>query len=236
VPRDRGSSFYLGVPLDLLGLGLFVLAQSRADRIHVLPTLVISLIPLSLVLFHARKTAMGYAAKGIAWVIMLLLIVATTHDLYLRREGLVTGALKACSSRLERARCIPVQHDQTQAVEFVREHTRPGERIFVGNIRHDRVFVNDISFYFLADRHSATKYYDLIPGLATTVEIQHEIIQDLKSHDVVYVVLSDQFENNLEPNQSSRSSGVTLLDDFIRAHYKPVEQFGHYTILKRDVT
>ncbi len=234
-PRNTGPSLYLGLPVNVFGLGLFALAQSRADRIHVLPTLIISLIPLALLLFHAVESPMEYAAKGFAWMIMILLILPTASDLYLQKEGIFTAAWSRCSSRPERAQCIPVQPDQGLAVEYIRSVTRPDERIFVGNVRHDRVWINDISFYFLADRHSASRHYDLVPGLVTTSDVQREIIQDLEAHHVVYVVLADQFEGALEPNQSSMSSGVMLLDDFIRAHYKPVVHIGHYTILRRHV-
>jgi hypothetical protein len=36
-----------------------------------------------------------------------------------------------------------------------------------------------------------------------------------------------------EPNESSRSSGVTVLDQFIRANYQGVAVFGTMTILER---
>jgi hypothetical protein len=34
-----------------------------------------------------------------------------------------------------------------------------------------------------------------------------------------------------EPNRSSESSGVTILDDFIKANYERVAGFGKYVIL-----
>jgi hypothetical protein len=46
-------------------------------------------------------------------------------------------------------------------------------------------------------------------------------------------VLCARFENCLEPNASSRSSGVTDLDAYIRTRYSLAERFGDYTIWRR---
>jgi hypothetical protein len=35
-----------------------------------------------------------------------------------------------------------------------------------------------------------------------------------------------------EPNRSSESSGVTILDDFIKANYDQIAGFGKYVILR----
>ncbi len=140
-------------------------------------------------------------------------------------------------SQLNRARGIYVFGDQEYfpltAIRFIQANTKPDEPIFVGNSRHDRIFVNDIMFYFLAERHSATKYHELHPGLATTEEVQLEIIDELKRKNVKFIVLWSGAENVTEPNESSLSSGVTLLDDFIRMNYAPVMYFGPYKILQK---
>jgi hypothetical protein len=47
---------------------------------------------------------------------------------------------------------------------------------------------------------------------------------------VKYVVLWNPTDHIPEPNASSVSSGVTLLDDFIRGHYVSIQAFGRYSI------
>ena len=60
------------------------------------------------------------------------------------------------------------------------------------------------------------------------------MIRELDSGAVRYVVLESQFEGSGEPgNDSSKSSGVTLLDDYIRSHYHQVERFGTSSIWLR---
>jgi hypothetical protein len=117
------------------------------------------------------------------------------------------------------------------AVEYVQEHVPEDGRIFVGCTRHDRIFTNDILFYFLSGRRSSTKYHELHPGLATTEEVQQKIVAGLREHNVQMVVLTAG--DVLEPNESARSSGVRLLDDFIRREFRQVEQFGDYSVWKR---
>jgi len=118
-------------------------------------------------------------------------------------------------------------------VKFIQMNTKLEERIFVGNSRHDRIFVNDIMFYFLSERHSATKYHELHPGLATTREVQQEIIEELKENNVRYVVLWNGAENVMEPNESAISTGVTDLDDFISKNYISIMTFGPYQIRQK---
>lgn len=140
-------------------------------------------------------------------------------------------------SRLERARGIYVFQGQESylepAIRIIQANTRPDEFIFVGNSRHDRIFVNDIMFYFLCGRHSATKYHELHPGLATTRKVQLEIIEELKKKNVRFIVLWSGAENVLEPNESSISSGVDELSEFIRMNYAPIMYFGPYKILQK---
>jgi hypothetical protein len=44
-------------------------------------------------------------------------------------------------------------------------------------------------------------------------------------------VLESEWDDFDEPNESSVSSGVTLLDDFLRSNFQPVRVFGKLTVL-----
>jgi hypothetical protein len=88
-------------------------------------------------------------------------------------------------------------------------------------------------FYFLSERGSATKYYELHPGLTDTERIQKEIIRDLVKTNIGYIVLWSGRENVNEPNESSRASGVFDLDNFIRKNYRLKKTIGAYIILSR---
>jgi len=112
--------------------------------------------------------------------------------------------------------------------------TLPQDRIFVGLPHHDKIFVNDLLLYFVAQRLPATKWHHFDPGLQTSRPIQQQIIEELQRDHIRVVVLVDRWENVSEPNESSTRSGVRLLDDYIRSAYHPVVTYGAYTILNRN--
>ena len=134
---------------------------------------------------------------------------------------------------LERLRCFYVSPNQLAAIRYVQEHTGENEAIFIGNNRHDKIVYNDMLLYFLSKRAPVTKWHAFDPGVQTTLEIQTEMVGELQTRRPRYIVLSSESEDVEEPNESSRSSGVTVLDQFIHANYSTVAAFGPITILGR---
>jgi hypothetical protein len=133
---------------------------------------------------------------------------------------------------LERIRCFYISREEPAAIRYIQEHTAENEAIFVGLNRHDKILANNVLFYFVSERPSVTKWDMFVPGVQTTIEIQSEIIAELRTSRPRYVVLSSKWDNVEEPNESARSSGVTVLDQFIRANYRAVAAFGALTILE----
>ena len=129
-------------------------------------------------------------------------------------------------SGLDRLGCFTLDSNELDAIRFVQERTTNDERIFVGLTRHDRIFVNDVLFYFVSKRLSATKWHHFDPGVQTSREIQSEMIAELERRQTRVIVLNADWENLWEPNDSSISSGVTILDEFIRTHYGLAATFG----------
>jgi hypothetical protein len=127
---------------------------------------------------------------------------------------------------LERIRYFWLDQNHVDAISYIQQHTEENERIYVGVGRHDKIFVNDILFYFASKRLSSTKWHHFDPGIQTTKEIQSEIISELRMHPPCYVVLETEWDNVREPNESALSSGVTDLDNFLKANYRPVAFFG----------
>jgi len=108
----------------------------------------------------------------------------------------------------------------------------PGDYIFVGVGRHDKIFVNDVAFYFLANLRSTTKWHEFVPGLQTTEPIQRSMVAELESKKPRFVVLESQWDDVREPNDSALSSGVTILDDYIRYRFKLIAKFGTVSVLQ----
>ena len=63
--------------------------------------------------------------------------------------------------------------------------------------------------------------------------MQVAIIGDLERTGTRYVLLSRAYEGVREPNLSSVSSGVTLLDDYLAARFRVVGVYGVYSVLER---
>ncbi len=133
---------------------------------------------------------------------------------------------------LERIRCFYISREQAAAILYIEEHTAENEPIFVGLNRHDKIYINDILFYFLSKRPSVTKWHQFDPGVQTSMEIQSEMVGELQRRRPRYVVLSSEWDGVEEPNESGHSSGVTLLDQFLRANYRFVATFGKTAILE----
>jgi hypothetical protein len=227
-----------------MGAGLFLQATGRYEALHVLPSSILAALAAGALLYRIpmRQWARRGWVRPIAFAVPLaaLACLALARPYVLHFTELLgsaanyqpLGCLSSAAgfaSSLQRAGCIPVGPDQTLAVEFIRARTRPDEAIFVGNPRHDRIVVNDLGFYFLADRRCPTRYCELHPGVATTLPVQREIVQNLVSKSVRWVVIARVWDPS-EPNASAISSGVTVLDEFIRANYAPLVEFGDYQI------
>ncbi len=123
-----------------------------------------------------------------------------------------------------------VDPDREAAIRLIVRNTSPDERIFIGLTRHDKIFVNDVSSYFQANRLPATKWHHFDPGLQTSSKIQSEIINDLERNKPGYIWLESTWENHSESNERANSSGITILDEYIRGKYKLDRNFGQISV------
>lgn len=135
---------------------------------------------------------------------------------------------------LHKGLCFIVDADHIEAINFIDSHTEPNDELFIGLPHHDKIWANDILTYFAAQRVPATHWYHFDPDLQTRADIQREMIQDIQSKPVPYILLDSEFDNSHEPNDSSKSSGVTLLDDFIRTNYHQVRSFGELSVWQKN--
>jgi hypothetical protein len=69
----------------------------------------------------------------------------------------------------------------------------------------------------------------------TSASVQREMRDDLQRTRTPLVVRwVAAAATMVEDNGSGRSSGVTLLDDYLRSHYTQVGRYGDYVLLQRD--
>ncbi len=129
--------------------------------------------------------------------------------------------------------CFFPEDDRVHAIEFIGSHTRPGQTLYVGVSHHDRIFANDNIIYFATQRIPATRWSHFDPDLQNRYDIQMQMVDELERNAPPYIVLDSEFELSREPNDSSKSSGVTLLDRYIHDKYQPSETFGTMSVWQR---
>jgi hypothetical protein len=61
------------------------------------------------------------------------------------------------------------------------------------------------------------------------------MVRELDVNRAPYAILDSEFDGIREPNDSSRSSGVTILNDYLERTYRQVEIFGEMSILQRPI-
>lgn len=142
-----------------------------------------------------------------------------------RRLSEVTGAALD--------RFIPIDTHAAAAARWIRQVTSMEEPIFVGTGRHDKVFINDVSFYFVTRRLPVTKWHHYDPGVQTSRAVQQQMIHALESHQVRWIVRDTEWDDVRERNASAYSSGVFDLDTYLSAHYVPIRHFGPYSVWVR---
>ncbi|MCL4506045.1 MAG: glycosyltransferase family 39 protein [Chloroflexi bacterium] len=223
--------------LIVFGALAFNQARVRSDIIHT-PAFFIPSVILLVILLRGIPQPVGKQtdASQVLSALAVLALVLVFAEPLVDRAGLLTDAKRMnppTAAELPRASTAVVNRDMVQAVLYIQSHTQPQDRIFVGNTFHNKIFVNEPMFYFLAARDAGTRYHELHPGVATTVPVQQEIAGDLEKYHVQYLVLSSRFERANEPNESSVDSGVTVLDDYIHSHFLPMMQIGPYAIWRR---
>ncbi len=227
--RDCGM-----VTAAAFGSLLFLQALNRYDYVHVIPALIVASLLIASSAWPGVRSPRRFGRRDLRPLLLVLLVpVCLISPLKIMLFLAGNYSPSECHSRLSRASCVWLDRDQERAVEFIRAVTEPGEPIFVGNSRHDLIFINDVGFYFLADRPCPTRYHELLPGVATTLPVQTRIVRDIVSADVKWIVLVDMPEPT-EPNASAISSGIEHLDRFIRSNYTPVKEFGSYAVLTRN--
>ncbi|MDO8972100.1 MAG: hypothetical protein Q7U74_15505, partial [Saprospiraceae bacterium] len=235
--KDRthlNQGYFTLVALTLFGGLLFNQALSRYDIIHVTPASILTfMVAVAFIPQFSSKVLKTWVKHSLVGLVIGLTILYFAPSLKDLLSSLDSAAPWGCYSQLKIAGCVSLGKDQEKAAEYIQSNTQPSEPIFVGNQKHDRIFVSDIGFYYLAGRQSGTRYHELYPGVATTLAVQMEIASEIGLKDVKWVVLVKIGDSN-EPNGSALSSGVTYLDDYLRRYYRRVTQFGNYQIYKKS--
>jgi hypothetical protein len=211
-------------PLAFVGLGYLL---ARADEFH--------LVPLSVALAVMLAVAASERAGAARVLLGGLLALIAAHGVE-RQIGRIVHlpALAAVPGgvgdgvRTEKGDA----HALRALVPFVRSRVAPGDPVFVANPRFDLVHAGDPLLNVILDRPNPTRYDVMQPGVVTTAKVQREMVRELGSTRLV-VVWHDARATLREDNPAGRSSGVHILDDYLRSAFRPVARFGVYEVRTR---
>jgi hypothetical protein len=240
--RNGRSLGWIIAAFAVLCVALYLKGWVRMSALHTSGAIIFALMLLPMLWTHARgasmRRAVVVACAALAAVPTFFALKATVRaaegNLAFVADFLLRGAA-SCNdpAYLRPVACLQIGEARAAVIRFVVEHVAKDERLFAGTTRHDKIFVNDNLMYFAAQRLPATHWHHYDPGLQTRADIQNAMVAELERQAVRYVILSPEWDNVMEPNASALSSGVTVLDDYIRLHYEKVEQYGPISVLAR---
>ena len=195
----------------------------RVSPIHLVQSLVLAIAMLGIGWSRFQWRVVSAPVFFIAALILSIVLILGPVTQGIERIG--TGVIQlargtnptatAClHPSLPRLRCLFLDRDSLLAAQYIQAHSQQNARIYVGTSYHDKLFVNGVALYFIAERAPVSKWYELHPGVQTQQAIQKEMITEMQNPNFEWIVLDSRWEKILEPNGSSISSGVTLLDQF----------------------
>ena len=228
----RLKTFYL-LFFSVMSVFLFAQSSVRSDAEHTLPMVLFAVISFFLIAYDEKQ-------KRIQTVVLALIgLFILSYPVVTRIKTLSEYVSSTKSTYIETSRAKGIRspsewaQNLDKAVTFIKSNTKPEDRIFVCTERNDKLVYNDVMFYFLAERLPAVKYHELHPGVTTEEKQQREMIESISKYNAKFVV---RFTGNAgleEPNKSSESSNVRLLDNYIDDNYFRVITYGDYWIFVR---
>ncbi|TAL68831.1 MAG: hypothetical protein EPN82_09180 [Bacteroidetes bacterium] len=229
--NENTNVFFIKLILLLSGLIFYSQASVRSEKEHLFSTMAIALILIVFLFFESK-----FKWQKFIYIITITLTLSMPVENRLKmiyKSYISKNTYWYKSHELKYICDVRSKADNFEkAVNYLKFSIPQNEKIFVGNYSHDRILLNDLMFYFLSGKDACTKYHELHPGIATTHKVQKEIINDLQKNNVNYLVLCENNEFT-EQNESSISSGVFVLDNFIHDNYALYKQFGTNQIWKK---
>jgi len=208
----------------------------RPDEFHTTPLAVMTSIFAGWALAGERRPGRSrraaLAASAIAGVSLTYTLVHGIDrvTLVLREANATLEASVADGVRIDAASRPALE----RTIEFLRSRVPPGEPIYVATRRADLVTSGHPLLYRLVDRPNPTRYDIAAPGVVTSAPVQQEIVSDLERARPAFVVrFTAPVTAVPEPNRAGRSSGVTILDDYLAESYGEAARFGPYVVLER---
>ena len=228
-----GNTFGLSLLLlTIFSLVYFRTALGRSDYGHWIDgsTLlwVIVLIPFDRLIFN-REKKLPLRILAFGSLLVFLIGVNSVHDP-------INGHLGSVSKRISKRDSVPMAVDLAriggiaipkmqkrtihEVLRFIDEHSDSGDYIYD--------FSNQGAYYFLADRRSPTRYFQV--AYAVTNAMQQEVVLELKRKQAKVVVFSTgTFFDAIDGVPSKKRHKIIY--DYLQEHYRFAAKFEETTVL-----
>ena len=216
--------------LVLLCALFFIKGLVRVSPLHMGASLILSVAVLGAAIARARNPAWRLflaSTAGLACVALLAKPIITamersadggTATAAMLSDRWISHATALCREPVvPRLRCLRLEPDPSAVAAYLLEHGGSGQRVYMGLGRHDRMFAANLTLNFAAEVVAPTRWHDLHPGVQTRGDMQAEMIAELRPGHWPMWCSTAEWDDRSEPNESARSSGVTVLDDWLVA-------------------
>lgn len=242
--RQRRDAVELARLLGLLTAGvlLFTWVRTRADGIHAMDAWPVTAILLALLLErrrhrraptptfpHKRGREIPRAMEAVVSLAGILLFSVGAGGLALRDLAYPHAAVDIPRAGVSGQRAWIPAADLKALLREIDAATPDGRPIWVGLRRNDLVTFNDTMLYFLSDRRSGTVYYETLPGLTNTEDIERTIACQLERSGVTLAVLGPNGAG--EPWNLSSVPGSRFLDDWLSRRSVSRVERGPYELV-----
>ena len=153
------------------------------------------------------------------------------------RAALVTGVCLFLAA-LSGIRPTPTGYEAAlmRAAQYVEERTSSEEPIFVGLTENRYTFSNPLLAYYLAGRPPGTRYTMYNPGVTNRDDVQTVMTRELEASHTRFAILDRSAAQTCEPENASCIPGSEVLDEYLRANFGLVADFGDIVIAERRAT
>ena len=223
------------VAVAVFALGMLHYLLARADAFHTAPlTVMVAVLAAWAAPAIARRgTRLAAGAAALALAGLAFAVLEGLDRVWLVLRG---GSGAPLALRVADGVRVPASQARVLEATVRAIHARvpPGEPIYVAPRRSDLVTAGNPLLYVLAGRPNPTRYDIQAPGVITSEPVQRELVSDLRrARPRVVVRDTSPVTAAREPNAAGRSSGVTLLDDYLSSAYGTAERHGPLVILTR---
>ena len=228
----RAEWWRLAVAVFALGMAHYLLA--RTDLFHTGPLAVMVAVLAAWVApaLHRPWASIAAVSAALACAALAYAVVEGADRAWLlaRAGGTALALPVADGVRVPAAEARALE----ETVAAIQDRVPPGAPIYVLPRRSDLVTAGNPLLYVLADRPNPTRYDIEAPGVVTSEPVQREIVADLqRTRPRVVVRDTSPVTAAREPNAAGRSSGVTLLDEYVARTYREVARHGALEVLER---